>query len=200
MTERPGRIRLIRNGKLKKEPCKVCRRCTRVARGQPAGLDGYRTPSTISGEPLVYFAYHKPAPGGEGATTLARGTWDGSALVDVRDIFESGATGTEASRIVFGRDGMLYMSISGPGSAPMWGVRTSPMITAAKSVPRRRQYPDNPLAGRFGYKPAYASVWTYSHQLNISSAIVAPFLHLLDKRQASTMSAKLSIDERKAVY
>jgi len=36
----------------------------------------------------------------------------------VRDIFESGATGTEASRIVFGRDGMIYMSISAPGSGP----------------------------------------------------------------------------------
>src|SRR5207237_8485966 len=69
----------------------------------------------------VYFTYHKPAPDGDGATTLGRGTWTGTALTDVRDIFESGATGTEASRIVFGRDGMIYMTISAPGSGPQIG-------------------------------------------------------------------------------
>jgi len=64
----------------------------------------------------VYLAYHKPTGGDSGETVLARGTWNGSALVDVHNIFESGATDTEASRITFGLDGMLYLSISAPGS------------------------------------------------------------------------------------
>ena len=51
-----------------------------------------------------------------GKRSLARGIWNGAALIEVRDIFESGATDTEASRIAFGRDGMIYMSISAPGS------------------------------------------------------------------------------------
>src|SRR5690606_40503007 len=50
---------------------------------------------------FVYLTYHKPTSDGGGATTLARGRWDGTALVDVQDIFESGATDTEASRLVF---------------------------------------------------------------------------------------------------
>jgi glucose/arabinose dehydrogenase len=45
----------------------------------------------------VYLTYHKPVGDDEGATTLARGTWDGTRLADVHDIFESGATDTEAS-------------------------------------------------------------------------------------------------------
>src|SRR5262249_58234257 len=64
----------------------------------------------------VCLAYHRPAGGDAGETVLARGTWNGTALIDVHDIFASGATETEASRITFGRDGMLYMSISAPGS------------------------------------------------------------------------------------
>ena len=81
----------------------------------------------------VYFVYHKPVPGGEGATTPARGTWDGQGLVDVHDIFASGARGTEASRIVFGNDGLIYMSISGPGSGPEVGRAQDPAITRASS-------------------------------------------------------------------
>ena len=78
----------------------------------------------------IYISYHKPvgtaarsargrgagAPAGE--TTLARGTWDGKAITNVRDIFATGATDTESSRIAFGRDGMLYMTVSAPGVGP----------------------------------------------------------------------------------
>ena len=68
-----------------------------------------------------------PAPGGRGGrgnagppmageTRIARGVWNGSALTDVRDIFESGAVGTESTRMAFGRDGMLYITVSAPGT------------------------------------------------------------------------------------
>ena len=42
--------------------------------------------------------------------TLARGRWDGTALVDVKDIFSAIPSGN-ASRIVFGKDGMVYMTV-----------------------------------------------------------------------------------------
>jgi glucose/arabinose dehydrogenase len=42
--------------------------------------------------------------------TLARGRWDGTALVEVRDLFSAIPSGN-ASRILFGRDGMIYMTI-----------------------------------------------------------------------------------------
>src|SRR6185436_14963628 len=48
--------------------------------------------------------------GGQGTITLARGRWDGTALVDVKDIFSAVPSGN-ASRIVFGKDGMLYMTV-----------------------------------------------------------------------------------------
>src|SRR5438876_89122 len=68
---------------------------------------------------LIYFTYHKPsgsaapnAPGGNapGVITLARARWDGTALIDAKDLFSATPSGN-ASRIVFGRDGMLYMTV-----------------------------------------------------------------------------------------
>ena len=79
---------------------------------------------------FVYLSYHKPVPlppgepappargGGPPATTtrrtaLARAVWNGSALTDLKEIFVNDVI-SEASRIVFGRDGMLYMSMGNP--------------------------------------------------------------------------------------
>jgi glucose/arabinose dehydrogenase len=110
----------------------------------------------------VYLTYHKPLGTG-GSTALARGTWTGDALVDVREIFDSGATATEASRIAFGRDGMLYMTVSAPGS-PHVSRSQDPGDYAGKlvrlredgSIPR-----DNPFVGRPGYQPG---IYTIGHR------------------------------------
>jgi glucose/arabinose dehydrogenase len=111
---------------------------------------------------FVYLTYHKPTADG-GATTLARGRWDGIALANVQDIFESGATETEASRIVFGPDGMIYMSISAPGS-PKVRRAQDPNDYAGKIVRLRDDGtipPDNPFVGRVGYKPG---IYTLGHR------------------------------------
>ena len=86
----------------------------------------------------IYLAYHKPVKGptgtAAGETTLARGVWNGTALTDVRDIFASGATNTESSRIGFGRDGMLYMTISASGTGPDVFRSADPNDYAGKTV------------------------------------------------------------------
>ena len=115
VTERSGRLRIIRNGKLDSSPVAGM---PPVQTGGPRGLQGLMDIALhprFDENKWVYFVYHKPAGGDTGETVLSRGTWNGTALVDVHDIFDSGAKDTEASRITFGRDGMLYMSISAPG-------------------------------------------------------------------------------------
>ena len=111
----------------------------------------------------VYLAYHKPAGDGTAETALARGIWNGTALIDVHDIFESGATDTEASRITFGRDGMLYMSISAPGS-PSIRRAQDPNDYAGKTVRLHDDGSipdDNPFVGRVGFKPG---IFTSGHR------------------------------------
>lgn len=164
VTERAGRLRLVRNGVLDPNPVQGIPTVQTGGEGDLQGLMDVVLHPRFSENAWVYFAYHKPTTTGEGATTLARGTWNGTSLTDVRDIFESGATGTEASRIVFGRDGMIYMSISGPGSGPDVGRAQIPNDYAGKIVRLRDDGSipdDNPYAGRRGYKRA---IYTLGHR------------------------------------
>jgi len=163
VTERIGRLRIVRNGKLEDRPVAGV---PTVQPGGPRGLQGLMDVAVhpqFEQNHWVYLTYHKPTATGEGATTLARGEWNGTALVDVEDVFESGATGTEASRLVFGRDGMIYMSISAPGSPTIR--RSQDVDDYAGKVVRLRDEgtipKDNPFVGRAGYKPG---IYTLGHR------------------------------------
>jgi aldose sugar dehydrogenase len=162
VTERPGRLRVVRDGKLEPEPV------TGVPRVETTGGRGLQGLMDVALHPRfpengwVYLTYHKPTPGG-GAIALARGTWDGRALLNVQEIFDSAAVDTEASRIVFGRDGMMYMSISAPGS-PDVGRAQDPNDYAGKVVRLRDDGSipsDNPFFRRAGFKPA---IYTMGHR------------------------------------
>ena len=163
VTERCGRVRIVRDGKLDASPVAGV---PHVQTGGPRGLQGLMDIALhpqFERNKWVYLAYHKPAGGDSGETVLARGTWNGTALVDVEDIFESGATDTEASRITFGRDGMLYMSISAPGS-PKIRRAQDPNDYAGKTVRLRDDGSipdDNPFVGRPGFKPG---IFTIGHR------------------------------------
>ena len=163
VTERIGRLRIVRNGKLEEQSIQGV---PVVQPGGPRGLQGLMDVAVhpqFDQNRWVYLTYHKPTATGEGATTLARGEWNGDALVGTRDLFESGATGTEASRLVFGRDGMIYMSVSAPGSPTVQ--RSQDVADYAGKVVRLRDdgtIPnDNPFVGLAGYKPG---IYTLGHR------------------------------------
>jgi glucose/arabinose dehydrogenase len=175
VTERPGRLRIVRNGVL--DPAPIAGVPVVAAQGL-GGLMDIALHPRFAQNGLVYLTYHKPAPpatsaaapgpGGAGTITLARGRWDGHQLVDVRDIFSAIRNGN-ASRIVFGRDGMIYMSI-GSGDPPLGNANPesapaqNPMDLSGKvlrlkddgTVPA-----DNPFAGRSGYRP---EIYTLGHR------------------------------------
>ena len=181
ITERPGRMRIVRNGVLDPNPVAGV---PQVQLQQLAGLMDVALHPRFRENQLVYFTYHKPAgtaaaapangpgnnPGNNpGIMTLARARWDGAALTDVREIFSAGPN-NNASRIIFGRDGMLYMSV---------GVADPPAAAAAQDhndlagkVLRLRDDgtvpPDNPFVGRAGYRP---EIYTMGHRNVLGFAI-----------------------------
>jgi aldose sugar dehydrogenase len=163
VTERSGRLRVVRHGVLQPSPVAGV---PQVHTGGPRGLQGLMDIALhprFSENRWVYLAYHKPIGDDSGETVLARGTWNGAALVDVQDIFESKAIDTEASRITFGRDGMLYMSISAPGE-PSVKRSQDPNDYAGKTVRLRDDGTiptDNPYIGRAGFKPG---IYTIGHR------------------------------------
>jgi len=118
ITERPGCLRIVRNGVL--DPKLVAGLPPISAQGL-SGLMDIALHPRFADNKFIYLTYHKPNPAAANVppgpnapparlATLARGTWDGTALTNVKELFSADAT-TEASRIVFGSDGMIYMSL-----------------------------------------------------------------------------------------
>jgi aldose sugar dehydrogenase len=163
VTERAGRLRLIRDDRLVTQPI---RGVPAVHAGGARGLQGLMDVvlhPQFETNRWVYLTYHKPTTEGGATTTLARGTWNGSALADVRDIFDSEAAETEASRVVFGADGMIYMSISAPGSPDVPRAQ-EPRDYAGKIVRLRDDGtipPDNPFVRDARYLPG---IFTIGHR------------------------------------
>ncbi len=160
ITERPGRLRVIRDGVLDPRPVSGVPEVRTDGNG---GLMDVALHPDFAENGLVYLTYTKPVGNGWGTPALARGRLEGGALTDVRDLvvteaFEgnSGLNG----RVVFGRDGKVYMSTGGRvGTAAQ-----DPMSLRGKvlrinddgTVP-----PDNPFVGREGYRP---EIYTLGHR------------------------------------
>ncbi len=156
VTERQGRLRLIRNGVL--DPTPIAGVPVVHARGL-AGLMDVALHPRFDENHHVYFTYSKPM-GDEVRVTLARGRLDGLELTDVRDLFLSdpvGGGGTAASRVVFGVDGMLFMTVGGAFGASGGGQRAQdPGNTIGKLIRLTEDGgipDDNPFVGREGTRP-----------------------------------------------
>jgi glucose/arabinose dehydrogenase len=170
VTERPGRLRVVRNGVLDPKPVAGV---PQVHVGGLQGLMDVVVHPRFAENRFVYLSYHKPVsattPQGAattaGATTIARGTWNGTALVDVKDIFhDAGAIRTESSRMGFARDGMLHMTISASGTGADVVRSADPNDYAGKTIRLRDDGsipPDNPFVNRSGYKPG---IYTLGHR------------------------------------
>jgi glucose/arabinose dehydrogenase len=100
---------------------------------------------------------------------LGRGTWNGKALTNVSDVFDTGVAGS-ASRIVFGRDGMIYMS-SGNAAEEPDSPPQDPNDLRGKVLRLRDDGtvpPDNPFVGRAGYRP---EIYSMGHRTQLGMAV-----------------------------
>jgi len=164
VTERAGRLRVVRNGVLDPRPIGGM---PEVLDLRLKGLQDIAIHPRFSENRLIYFTYYKPKPGEKdvATATLGRARWDGGdSLSDVKDLFVSDAwcATPSAARIAFERDGRtLFMAIGVP-------IRLNRPNTAQ---PEDSQNPgnhagkvlrlnddgtvpsDNPFVGRAGYKP-----------------------------------------------
>jgi glucose/arabinose dehydrogenase len=171
ITERIGRLRIVRNGVL--DPAPVAGTPQVLSRGTMAGLMDIALHPNFAQNKWIYISYHKPLAPGVAASSILRGTWNGRALTDVHDVFVSDDVDTEASRMTFGADGMLYVSIGGPGTGPRVSVdRAQHSNDLAGKILRLRDDgsvpPDNPFVGKSGYKPA---IFTIGHRVQLGLAL-----------------------------
>jgi aldose sugar dehydrogenase len=169
VTERPGRIRLVRDGVLDPKPLGGVPQARTKGNG---GLMDIALHPRFTENHLVYFTYDKPIDNAKCAPAVARGRLEGGALADVRDVLVTDAyegTGGLSGRIAFGRDGMLYMATGGNVG---W-VAQEPSSLRGKILRMRDDGsapPDNPFVGRTGYRP---EIYTLGHR-NSLGLIVHP--------------------------
>lgn len=165
-TERPGRLRLIRNGTLLNEPISGVPEV--FARGQGGLLDVVLHPDFESNQ-WVYLSYAKPMDDNS-TTAVARGRLQGMALVDVEDIFiaNSRGRGHYGSRLVFDSEGYLFVTVGDRQANPNEDQANHPAQDRGNhhgtvnrlhddgSIPS-----DNPFVGQDGIEP---SIWSYGHR------------------------------------
>jgi glucose/arabinose dehydrogenase len=177
VTERPGRLRVIRDGQLLPAPAWTA----------PAPAKGDGSLAFIALHPqfaqngLVYLSHAKYGSRGD-TLAISRGKFDGAQLGDVREVFEADAWetgGNMAGRIFFGRDGMLYVTIGDRDRICCNAQQVRADGSDDNSLRMKAQTldnhvgktlrlrddgtapPDNPFVGRAGAKP---EIYTYGHR------------------------------------
>jgi len=164
VTERAGRLRIVRDGKLDPEPIAGI---PEVLNTRLRGLNDLALHPRFAENHWLYLTYYKPAPGKRNArAVLARARYDGGyTLNDFREIFttDTVVSGPSAAKIAFGHDGKIYLAIGIPIPRAADDT-TSATVTDAQdpnsyygkvlrlnddgSAPA-----DNPFSGRPGHKP-----------------------------------------------
>ena len=173
ITERPGRLRLLKNGVLDPTPISG----VPVVKAQRlSGLMDVALHPKFAENQILYLTYNKGREGGMMATVLARGRLEGNALKDVKDIFVAepwwDGAGGSASRIVFGRDGMLYMT-TGSGGGANFAQGQEKNIHKGKVLRLKDDGtvpPDNPFVKQPEFKP---EIYSWGHR-NSLALIVHP--------------------------
>lgn len=170
VTERPGRMRIVSPDGRLSAPLEGVPRV--LARGQ-GGLLGVALDPAFEKNRRIYFAYAEPGEDGAG-TAVARARLGEGRLEDVSVIFRQrpkvDGSNHFGSRLVFGRDGTLFVTLGERNQ----GERSQKLdehlgkvvhINPDGSVPR-----DNPFVGRSGALP---EIWSYGHR-NIQGATLHP--------------------------
>jgi aldose sugar dehydrogenase len=146
VTERPGRLRIVRDGRLS-EPVSGVPQVR--AQGQGGLLDVALHPDFASNR-LVYLTYSKPGAGGA-TTAVARGRLEGNALTGVQDVFvaDAWASGGQhfGSRIAFDSQRYLYLTIGDRGDRDRAQNRGDHVGATIRLHDDGRVPADNPFVG-----------------------------------------------------
>jgi len=168
ITERSGRLRIVREGRLL--PDAVPGVPEVLAQGQGGLLDVQPHPDFATNR-LIYITYSKPYTDLEGArTVLIRGTFQDDALTNIEELFSAQAVGRGhyGSRIAFDGNGYVFIT-AGDRQAPSRGdlyAHPAQDLSNHHGVVVRlhddgRIPVDNPFVGTAG---ALGEIWSYGHR------------------------------------
>jgi aldose sugar dehydrogenase len=170
VTERPGRLRIVREGTLLPDPVPGV---PKVRVGRQGGLLDVVLHPQFEQNRLVYLSYSKSnADDTQGTTAVARGRFENDRLVDVQEIFEAQAwtqgRGHHGSRLAFDGQGYLFITVGDRMAMPSGNLERHPaqLLTDHYGTTLRlhddgRVPQDNPFVGRTDALP---EIWSYGHR------------------------------------
>lgn len=164
VTERPGRLRTVENGKLLPDPVSGT---PAVWERQDGGLFDVEVHPKYGQNGWIYLSYSEPGPNDTSMTAIVRGRIKDNKWVDQQFLFHAPPALYTASnihygsRFIFDSQGHLFYSIGDRGNIDDAQDLSKPAgkvhrINDDGSIPK-----DNPFANRSGALP---SIWTYGHR------------------------------------
>jgi len=168
VTERPGRLRVVRDGRLLPEAIQGTPEVFYESAGQ-AGLFDVTLHPEFADNRLLYLSFSKNL-GDHTTTAVVRGRLESDRLIDVEEIFAAKAAGANhfGGRMAFDRDGHLFLTLGDRQAPPTGDLESHPAQDLSNhagvivrlnddgSVPA-----DNPFVGRAGALP---EIWSYGHR------------------------------------
>jgi glucose/arabinose dehydrogenase len=169
-TERAGRLRLIRDGRLVATP--IAGFPAAKVGSQGGYLDVVLHPQFAQNQ-WVYLSYSKAsADGARNTTAVVRGRWRNDAITDVQEVLEADAWSTGqghyGSRLAFDRNGLLFITIGDRQVPPEGNLEQHPSQNLMQHHGKTlrihddgRIPADNPFVGRTDALP---QIWSYGHR------------------------------------
>ncbi|MDO9476350.1 MAG: PQQ-dependent sugar dehydrogenase [Pseudohongiella sp.] len=166
VTEKPGRLRIVRDGALLPEPVSGVPEV--FYQGQGGLFEVLPHPDFASNQ-TIYLSFAKPV-GDNSTTAIIRARLENGNLSDVTEIFAADASGRShyGGKLAFDADGYLFLTL-GDRQAPSTGDLTAHpaqdlsnhqgvivRLNEDGTVPS-----DNPFVGEQGALP---SIWSYGHR------------------------------------
>ena len=166
ITERQGRLRIVRRGKLLPQTVDGVPQV--FAEGQGGLLDMVLHPDFTSNR-LVYLSFSKPS-GSQATTAVVRGRFENDRLTNVEQIFAARTEGRGhyGSRFAFDRNGFLFISVGDRQVPPEGNLVAHPAQDLSNHHGKTirlhddgRVPADNPFVGKPNTLP---EIWSYGHR------------------------------------
>lgn len=177
ITERPGRLRIVRNGKLLPQSVEGL---PPVFHSTQGGLLEVMPHPNFASNRLLYFTYSKPLAGDKQSTTaLIRGRFENDRLTGVQQLFESISQGNGhyGGKLAFDKNGYLFLTLGDRQVPPAGNLEAHPAQDLSNHHGKMirlhddgRVPTDNPFVNRTGARP---EIWSYGHR-NVQGLAIHP--------------------------
>jgi glucose/arabinose dehydrogenase len=177
ITERPGRLRIVRQGKLLPQAVEGVPKVFHVGQG---GLLEVMPHPNFATNRLIYLSFSKPgADDTQSRTALVRGRFENDRLTNVQEIFDavSKGRGHYSGKIAFDKNGFLFLTLGDRQVPPEGDLEAHPAQDLSNhhgKVVRLhddgRVPADNPFVKTAGARP---EIWSYGHR-NMQGLAIHP--------------------------